>query len=34
MIKIDELLQLARENANMQEEIERRVKQLEDGGDL
>jgi len=30
MVTLDDLIQLARENANMQEEIKRRVEQLED----
>jgi len=30
MVTLDDLLHLAKENANMQEEIKRRVEQLED----
>lgn len=30
MVTLDDLLQLAKENANMQEEIKRRVEQLEE----
>ena len=30
MVTLDDLIHLARENANMQEEIKRRVKRLED----
>lgn len=33
MVTLDGLIQLARQNADMQEEIARRVKQLEDSGE-
>lgn len=33
MVTLDGLLELAKENANIQEEIKRRVKRLEDSGD-
>lgn len=33
MVTLDDLLQLARQNAEMQEEIKRRVEQLEDSED-